>query len=113
MTADQFRTLALALPEATEGSHMDHPDFRVAGKIFATLSYPDEGWGMVKLSPEQQHEAMQLHPGSFEPAKGAWGRQGSTLVHLAAADAGTVGEALKMAWTECGKKKAHARKRAG
>ena len=51
VTADAFRRLALSLPEAVEGSHMGHADFRVCGKIFATLG-PDETWGMVKLTPE-------------------------------------------------------------
>ena len=54
MTAEQFRRLALRLPETTESVHMNHPDFRVrGGKIFATLAYPDETWAMVKLTPEQ------------------------------------------------------------
>src|SRR5206468_9304921 len=54
MTPEGFRRLALRMPEASESAHMGHPDFRVRGKIFATLSYPDESWGMVKLTPEQQ-----------------------------------------------------------
>ena len=54
MTADDFRQIALGLPEASESAHMDHPDFRVRGKIFATLGYPDRDWGMVKLTPAQQ-----------------------------------------------------------
>jgi hypothetical protein len=55
MTTADFRRLALALPETAEHAHMDHPDFRVRGKIFATLGYPAQGWGRVKLTPEQQH----------------------------------------------------------
>ncbi len=54
MTANEFRTMALDLPQAFENRHMNHPDFRVAGRIFATLDYPRRGWGMVKLTPEQQ-----------------------------------------------------------
>ena len=55
ITSNDFRRLALALPETTESAHMDHPDFRVRGKVFATLAYPVKGWAMVKLTPEQQH----------------------------------------------------------
>jgi hypothetical protein len=53
MTAEEFRKMALSLPETSEAAHMGHPDFRVGGKIFATLSPPDEDWAMVKLTPEQ------------------------------------------------------------
>ena len=73
MTADGFRRVALALPEAIENAHMSHPDFRAGGKIFATLGYPDAGYGMVKLTPEQQELFMRVAPGVFAPAKGAWG----------------------------------------
>jgi len=63
VTTTDFRRLALALPEATESAHMDHPDFRVRGKIFATLGYPEKGWGMVKLGPEAQHYFLEAEPG--------------------------------------------------
>jgi hypothetical protein len=59
MTVDEYRTLALSLPDATEGAHMGHPDFRVQGKIFATLAYQDKGLGMVKLRPDQQAVLVQ------------------------------------------------------
>ena len=75
MTADEFRSLALELPEATEEEHMNHPDFRVGGKIFATLG-PDEVWGMVKLTPQQQVSYLGTEPDVFGPASGAWGRGG-------------------------------------
>ena len=84
MTPDQFRRLALALPESTEGTHMAHPDFRVRNRIFATLGYPDSNFGMVRLTPDQQRDAIQRAPEAFRPAAGAWGRSGSTLVVLAA-----------------------------
>src|SRR5439155_3275184 len=71
MTADEFRSMALGLPEAVEQAHMDHPDFRVRGKIFATLG-PDEAWGMVKLTPDQQQELVRRHPKVFQPFNGAW-----------------------------------------
>ena len=73
MTANDFRKIALSLPEAEEREHMDHPDFRVAGKIFATLGYPDKSLGMVKLSPEDQHYFCQDFPEAFIPVKGGWG----------------------------------------
>jgi hypothetical protein len=84
MTADEFRDLALALPEAIEAAHMGHPDFRVRGKIFATLG-PDEAWGMVKLTPEQQALFVRTEPDAFQPIKGGWGRRGCTQVTLEAA----------------------------
>lgn len=76
---------------------MDHPDFRMNGKIFATLQ-PAKGLGMVKLPPDQQQTYLQLAPETFTPAAGAWGRGGSTLVNLAAADAALVREAMELAW---------------
>src|SRR4051794_37453922 len=81
---------------AIEGAHMGHPDFRVNGKIFATL-YPDGHNAMVKLTPEQQSDLIGAHP-AFQPASGAWGRQGCTTVVLEAADTSTVGEAMTLAW---------------
>jgi predicted DNA-binding protein (MmcQ/YjbR family) len=67
MTANDFRKIALSLPDAEERSHMDHPDFRVAGKIFATIGYPDKTRGMVKLSPEDQHYSSKDYPNVFVP----------------------------------------------
>jgi hypothetical protein len=98
MTAQQFRRMALSLPEVEERTHMNHPDFRVSGKVFATLGYPDKSWGMVKLTPEQQRIYVQAHPTVFKPANGVWGLQGSTLVRLKASDADVVQEALREAW---------------
>ena len=85
MTANQFRRLALSLPGTEERSHMAHPDFRVRNKIFATLGYPETGWGMVRLSPEQQRKVIRATPEVFRPAAGAWGQTGSTLVQLTSA----------------------------
>jgi len=79
---DDFRRIALAFPGAEERAHMGHPDFRVGGKIFATLGAPDADYGMVALHPEQQELAIAAEPQAFRPAAGAWGRQGSTLVAL-------------------------------
>ncbi len=98
MTADGFRRLALTLPEAIESAHMGHPDFRVGGKIFATLGYPDASRGMVKLSPEQQELFVRVAPDAFAPAKGAWGRSGSTIVVLKRAKIATLHDAMLAAW---------------
>jgi hypothetical protein len=97
VTADEFRSLALALPEAVEKEHMNHPDFRVRGKIFATLG-SKEDWGMVKLTPELQASYMRDEPAVFRPASGTWGRQGCTIVRLCDADELTVRQALIAAW---------------
>ncbi len=73
---------------------MDHPDFRVGGKIFATLGYPEAGWGMLKLTPEQQRQFLQADPEMFVPAKGAWGKQGCTTVCLKRAKNATLSLAM-------------------
>ena len=98
MIPADFRKLALALPETEEGEHMEHPDFRVGGKIFATLGHPDKNHGMVKLSPEQQHYFAKAEPDVFVPVKGAWGRSGATSVHLQAAKKQTLSKAIEAAW---------------
>ena len=77
---------------------MDHPDFRVAGKVFATLGYPDKACGMVKLPPEEQHYFSKDHPDVFVPVKGVWGRRGATTVHLKAAKQEVVRKAIASAW---------------
>lgn len=86
------------MAEAEERSHMDHPDFRVAGKVFATLGYPDKTRGMVKLSPEDQHNFSKDYPDSFIPVKGAWGRRGATSVVLKAAKKDILRKAIEAAW---------------
>jgi hypothetical protein len=98
MTAEAFRRLALRLPEATEGSHMGHPDFRVGGRIFATLGFPDATFGMVKLTPEQQEAFVSADPEVFVPVKGGWGRGGATNVRLRPATAARLRTALATAW---------------
>jgi hypothetical protein len=97
MKADAFRKLALALPEAVESSHMHHPDFRVRGKIFATLG-PNGTWGMVKLDLEQQAAFVREDPLAFQAIPGGWGARGATKVVLAAATAATLKPALAAAW---------------
>jgi hypothetical protein len=96
MTVDAFRKIALGLPEAIESAHMGHPDFRVRGRIFATLS-ADGVWGVVMLNPEEQEVLVSAEPTIFEPAAGAWGRAGSTKVRLAEADRTTLKSALTAA----------------
>ncbi len=98
MTAADFRRIALSLPEAEESAHMSHPDFRVGGKIFATLGYPDADHGMVILPPEEQARFVESHPKVFTPAKGAWGKRGSTAVNLSALDKTTLKRAMTIAW---------------
>ena len=98
MTADEFRRLALSLPETTEQSHMGHPDFRVGGKIFATLGWPEGGWGMVKLTLDQRDAFVGASPAGFSPVPGGWGERGATRVLLAKAPADLVEEALLAAW---------------
>jgi hypothetical protein len=98
MTDDEFRAMALALPGVVEASHMDHPDFRVGGKIFATLRYPRPGWGAVMLTPDEQLLVVHAEPDVFVPANGAWGRAGATHIHLKAARKRSVRTALAAAW---------------
>lgn len=86
------------MPEATEVGHMGHPDFRLRGKIFATLGYPDAAWGMVKLTPEQQEAFVSAEPSVYSPIKGAWGRDGATGVLLRTAKARSLRLALTTAW---------------
>lgn len=92
-----FRRIALALNDATEGSHMGHSDFRVDGRIFASLTR-DETRGMVALTPEQQETFLREHPSAFQPESGAWGRAGYTRVLFEALDQEALGEALTLAW---------------
>jgi hypothetical protein len=98
MTPEAFRRLALSLPDAVEMEHMDHPDFRVGGKIFATLGYPDETHGMVKLMPDQQQDYIRLDSTAFAPVPGKWGEQGATHVTLRAAKPPLLRKALRTAW---------------
>ena len=101
MTAAEFRRLALSFPEASEGAHMNHPDFRVGGKIFATLGYPDREHGVVILAPEKQAQLVRSRPKVFAPAKGAWGKKGCTIVRLETVGKATLQSALESAWRGC------------
>ena len=107
--ADDFRRIALSFPGTEEKAHMGHPDFRVGGRIFATLHPPGSGIGVVMLLPEQQELAMEAEPGAFEPAAGAWGRGGSTLVELEKVPDDWLERVLEWAW----RKRAPAKLREG
>jgi hypothetical protein len=112
MTIQAFRKLALAQPEAAEVGHMGHPDFRVKGKIFATLGYPDAGHGMVKLTPEQRDGFMDAEPRAFAPVPGGWGRTGATTVDLRAVSGKALAAAIELAWGNVAPKKLAAARRA-
>ena len=98
MTGADFRRMALAMPEAVEGAHFGNADFRVGGKIFATLALEKEGFGVLLLSPEEQAGMVEDAPDVFSPVPGGWGRKGSTRVRLAKAPADIVEAALRTAW---------------
>jgi hypothetical protein len=98
VTAAEFRRMALSLPDVIEGSHMGHADFRVAGKIFATLGYPSGRFGVVMLSPQDQDLIVRDYPKTFAPVAGKWGASGSTTVVLRQASKREVAIALEAAW---------------
>lgn len=97
MTANEFRKIALSLPEASESSHMGHPDFRVGEKIFATLGHA-AGCAMVKLTPDLQEAFVKAAPDAFEPVSGGWGRQGATTVKLKSCTKAIARDGLVAAW---------------
>jgi hypothetical protein len=103
MTDDDFRRIALGMKDAVESSHMDHPDFRVHNRIFATL-HADLKWGMVKLTPEQQARFIAEDRDAFRPEQGAWGLQGCTAVRLAVVGEEILGEAMTLAWRNANEK---------
>jgi hypothetical protein len=98
MNLADFRRLALLLDGAEEGSHMGSADFRVGGKIFATLAHKDQGYGNLMLSPEQQAAFVGEQPDVFLPVSGGWGRMGATHIRLAAATEDILAGALRTAW---------------
>ena len=97
-TIDDFRRLALGLDGAEESSHMGSPDFRVGGRIFATLAHQSQGYGNLMLTAEVQAAFVDEAPDVFVPVAGGWGRMGATHLRLAAADEDTVAGALRTAW---------------
>ena len=98
MTAADFRRIALRLEGAEEGSHMGSPDFRVGGRIFATLAAQKQGYGNLLLTPEQQAEFAAEAPDVFLPIPGGWGKNGATHVRLANANEDLLAGALRVAW---------------
>jgi len=105
VTPAAFAKLALSLAGATESAHGGHPDFRAGRRVFATMGYPEKGYAMVKLTPDQQKMLVAAEPDVFSPVKGGWGLRGSTTLRLAAADAKTARSVLVMAWRNVTEKK--------
>lgn len=97
MNAIGFRRIVLKLDGAEEREHMGHPDFRVGGRIFATL-HAGYKTGAIMLGPEQQQDFVRDYPSAFAPANGAWGLKGATVVTLSAVKEEALGEALTLAW---------------
>jgi hypothetical protein len=98
MTIKDFRRIALSLEGAEEGSHMGNPDFRVGGRIFATLASARQGYGNLMLTPEQQAAFVAEAPEVFLPVHGGWGRMGATHIRLEAATEDVLTGALRTAW---------------
>jgi len=112
MTVADFRRLALSLPGAQEGSHMGSADFRVGGRIFATLASQKLGYGNLMLSPELQADFVREAPRVFLPVAGGWGRNGATHIRLAEAHEDLLADALRAAWKLRVDKNAPPRKKA-
>lgn len=110
-TVDDFRRLALGLDGVEERSHMGSPDFRVGGRIFATLAHQSQGYGNLMLTPEVQAMFVGEAPETFVPVAGGWGRMGATHIRLAAADEDTLSGALRAAWRLRVEKNARTRSR--
>ena len=98
MTAADFRRIALSLEGAEESSHMGAPDFRVGGRIFATLASEAQGYGNLMLTPEQQADFVRELPDVFLPVHGGWGRMGATHIRLAQTSDDVLVGALRTAW---------------
>jgi len=98
MDAEDFRRIALSLDGAEESSHMGAPDFRVGGRIFATLASQSQGYGNLMLTLEQQAAFVEELPEVFVPIAGGWGRMGMTHIRLAAANEDVLAGALRAAW---------------
>ena len=113
MNVEDFRRIALSFEGSEESSHMGSPDFRVGGRIFATLAAQAQGYGNLMLSPEQQHDFVMEQPDVFLPVPGGWGRMGATHIRLALANEDLLRGAVEVAWRSrrndrAGKKKAKA-----
>jgi len=111
MKASDFRRIALSFDGALEASHMGAADFRVGGRIFATLASEKQGYGNLMLSPEQQAEFVRELPDVFMPIPGGWGRMGATHIRLAKASEDVLSGALRVAWKSRLEKNAGAKKK--
>jgi len=111
MTIDDFRRIALSFEGTEESAHMGSPDFRVGGRIFATLASAKQGYGNLMLSPEQQADFVAELPKAFLPIPGGWGRMGATHIRLSAASEDVLAGALRAAWRLRVEKNAMARPR--
>lgn len=98
MNANDFRRIALSFPGAEEGSHMGHADFRVGGRIFATLASQHQGYGNLRLTLEQQAAFVEELPEVFLPIPGGWGRMGMTHIRFEQASEDVLRGALQAAW---------------
>jgi hypothetical protein len=98
VTSADYRRVALSLPGAVEGAHMGHPDFRVGGKIFCTLSLEKDGYGVLMLTPQEQTGMVEDAPEVFSPVPGGWGRKGSTRVRLDKVSEDVLEGAMRVAW---------------
>ena len=105
----RFRRIACEMPGAEESAHMGNPDFRVGGRIFATLSGQARGRGVLKLTPEQQAEFVAELPEVFEPVQGGWGRMGMTYLVLDRAYEATMRGAVAVAHKNVASKQAGSR----
>ena len=111
MTANDFRRIALSLDGAEESSHMGQPDFRVGGRIFATLASARQGYGNLMLTPDQQAAFVEELPDVFLPIHGGWGRMGMTHIRLAQASEDVLAGALRAAWMVRAEKNAGTKKK--
>ncbi len=113
MNADDFRRIALSFEGAEECSHMGQPDFRVGGRIFATLASAGQGYGNLMLTLEQQTAFLEELPEVFVPIAGGWGRMGMTHIRLAVAKEDVLAGALRTAWKLRLEKNAKSGKKSG
>jgi hypothetical protein len=112
MNTEDFRRIALSVEGVEESSHMGSPDFRVGGRIFATLAAQRLGYGNLLLTPEVQAEFVAELPSVFIPVGGGWGRMGATHLRLSEANEDLLAGALRTAWKIRVEKNAGTRKRA-
>src|SRR5437016_14166598 len=113
MKPSDFRRVALSMKGAEEGSHMGAADFRVGGRIFATLASQDEGFGNLMLTPELQSDFVSDLPEVFLPIPGGWGRMGMTHIRLSKASEDVLAGALRTAWKLRVEKNTKAKKKRG